>query len=239
MIENLTFCQKEQATGPYRICAFSASSMLAVALVQLLEKNGDTLAQLSFIDHFPTTFLAPVLGVDISTIPLEHPRARKEFVAASVENLTAMTHRDGGGNLPKRHKMANELCDAFKGLPVSPTMENFKDFLDRFLNQTFDFLLTLQMDARAVGDDVPGMGFLENWLKSVKAPVTAYLSTYGMLGSLTLENHPPEEWYDLGIRRCFPNAKVTILDAGHYDILGNPHLLRGLQEDYIVNRARL
>lgn len=213
--------------------------MLAVALVHLFEKNGDTVTQLSFIDHFPTTFLAPVFGLDISKTPLEHPNARRAFLDEGLENLFVMIRRDGRGNLPKRQKMANDLRDAYRGLPTSPFIDNFRTVLDRFLNQIFDFLLTLKEEGRTAGDDKPGKEFLENWLKSLKAPVTAYLGTYGMLGSLIPEKHPLEEWYDLGIHRCFPNARVTVLDAGHYDILENPELIRGLQEGFTVNRSRL
>jgi len=213
--------------------------MLAVALVQLFEKNGDTVTQLSFIDHFPTTFLAPVFGLDISKIPLDHPDARRAFLDEGFNNLFAMIHRDGRGNLPKRHQLANDLRDAYNGLPTSPFIEIFRIALDRFLNQIFDFLLTLKQEARVMGDDKIGKEFLEDWLRSLKAPVTAYLGTYGMLGSLIPEKHPQEEWYDLGIHRCFPNARVTVLDAGHLDILENPDLIRGLQEEFIVNRARL
>ncbi|KDR68930.1 hypothetical protein GALMADRAFT_145946 [Galerina marginata CBS 339.88] len=229
----------EQPTGPYRICGFSGSSILAVALVQLFENNGDIVVQLSFIDHFPTIFLAPGLGVDIFKTPLCHPTARQEMIAVNVENLFALTYRDGRENLPQRHKLANELRMAYNDRPSSATADSIRIAYNRFLNQIFDFLLKLKDDAQARGQDGQEMGFLEDWLKLVKAPVTAYLAMNGLLGCLVLENHRSEEWYDLGIHRCFPNAKVEILDAGHFDILKNHSLIRGLQDDYILSRARL
>lgn len=212
---------------------------MAVILVKLLEKNGDAVAQLSFIDHFPTTLLAPVIGLDISKMSLDHPRARQIFSDAGIRNFIAVTRRDSQGNNPKRQKLANDVGRAYSGLPTSPFIENFRASFDQFINVTFNFLLKLERDSRTAGEYRLGMAFLDNWLKLVKAPVSAYLGTYGMLQSVTSENHPAEEWYDFGIHRSFPNAKITILEAGHYDILDNPGLIRGLQEGYMIERARL
>lgn len=112
--------KEKQPSGPYRLCAFSATSITAFALAGLLEQNQDVVSQLALIDHLPTTFLAPTLGVDVERTPLHHPNARKEFIDASFSNLAALTRRDGGGNIPKRVEVANGVVDVLHGRPISP-----------------------------------------------------------------------------------------------------------------------
>ncbi|KAG9225431.1 hypothetical protein PLEOSDRAFT_163722 [Pleurotus ostreatus PC15] len=225
--------KEKQPTGPYRICAFSASSIIAFALAGLFERNQDVVSQLALLDHFPTTFLAPTLGVDVSQRSLHDPCARKEFIDASVFNLLAMTRRDGGGNVPKRIKLANDLFDAYQGRPVTPFMETNHATLIRFLNQIFDTLLFLTGDA---GHSHSALTALETWLQKVKAPLTVYLGTYGMVGSVLPEHR--QMWYDLRIRKSFPHAEIKYVTAGHYDILANDTVIEGLQREYL-RRAKM
>ncbi|KAK0460012.1 Alpha/Beta hydrolase protein [Desarmillaria tabescens] len=230
--------KSERRSGPYRLAAFSASSIIGFALTRIFERNGDTVVQFALIDHFPTTFLAPVLGVDVTQTPLQYPRARKEFIDASFDNLVVMTRRDGGGNVPRRHRLADGLSDARKGLPTAPFIQSHKDILDRFLNQVFDFMLVIcGISEGSASSDIacePGhkvIKALEDWLKAVDAPVSIYLGSYGMIGSIPVKHR--KDWYDLGIHRCFPSAKVIYLQAGHYDILDNDVLINSLQDGFI------
>lgn len=215
-----------QPKGPYRLAAFSATSIIAFALAGIFEQHGNAVSQLALIDHFPATFLAPVLGLNASQRPLDHPAARNEFLAASISNLLAMTRRDGGGNVPKRLQLANDLSAAYDERPVSPFIQVYKATLDRFLNRIFDFLLSLSVEST-----LPALPALHLWLQKVKAPVSAYLGSYGMLGSVRPEHSA--SWYDLGIHQCFPNARVTFVTAGHFDILANEAVIDGLQSGYI------
>ncbi|KAJ6487079.1 hypothetical protein C8R47DRAFT_951995, partial [Mycena vitilis] len=45
--------REKQPLGPYRLCAFSGSAVLGVAVAKLLEEAGQGVIQLSFIDGFP------------------------------------------------------------------------------------------------------------------------------------------------------------------------------------------
>ncbi|PPQ77928.1 hypothetical protein CVT25_015403 [Psilocybe cyanescens] len=219
--------KEEQVKGPYRICSFSASSLIAVAIAKLLKSNGDTVEQLSFIDHFPTTFIAPLLGVDISRVSLSDPGAQQEFFNASVSNLVGMTHRDNKGKDAKQHRIADDLQAAYQGLPTSPFMTRSKGIMDGFLNHSL----------RHGDENRKGMEFVQGWLREVKAPVTVYLATYGILGLYAPDQYAPAEW---NVHQSFMTVKITILEAGHYDILESNGLIRGLQEGYIPQRpARL
>ncbi|PBK67233.1 hypothetical protein ARMSODRAFT_915557 [Armillaria solidipes] len=237
--------KSERRTGPYRLAAFSASSIIGFALTRIFERSGDKVIQFALIDHFPTTFLAPALGVDVTKTPLRQACARKEFIDASLDNLVAMTRRDGGGNVPRRHRLADGLSDARKGLPTAPFIQSHKDVLDRFLNQVFDFMLVICRipEVPALSETAQReqgrrtINAMEDWLKSVNAPVSIYLGSYGMVGSVPVKHH--KDWYDLGIHRCFPTAKVTYLQAGHYDILDNDVLIKSLQDGFIPSASRL
>ncbi|KAG9225434.1 hypothetical protein CCMSSC00406_0002937 [Pleurotus cornucopiae] len=193
----------------------------------LFEQNGDVVSQLALIDHFPTTFLAPTLGIDVERTPLHHTNARKEFIDASFSNLVALTRRDGGGNLPRRVEVANGVVDALHGRPISPFIRSYYTAVEQFLNQVFDFLLFLiTHDA----DKHSGLVVLEAWLQKARAPISVYLGSYGMVGSI-LPKHC-EMWYDLRIRRCFPQAEITYLTGGHFDILAADVVIEGLQHGY-------
>ncbi|KAF9023805.1 hypothetical protein BDZ89DRAFT_1136449 [Hymenopellis radicata] len=213
--------KEKQANGPYRFATFSGSSILGFALARIFEQNEDIVCQLALIDHFPTAFLCPVFGIDVSEMTLHHPDARREFIKANVSNLVAMTRRDAGGNL------ANRLQSS-----PTPFFENFRASSDDFLIKVFDFLLSLTVESQ-----LPALPALRQWIQKVKAPVSVYLGSYGMVGSLPPEHHAA--WHDLGSRQCLPKAHVTLLTAGHYDILGNDIVVEALQSGYAPSRNRL
>ncbi|KDQ22829.1 hypothetical protein PLEOSDRAFT_1087338 [Pleurotus ostreatus PC15] len=148
------------------------------------------------------------------------PYRLKEFIDASFSNLVALTRRDGGGNLPRRVEVANGVVDALHGRPISPFIRSYYTAVEQFLNQVFDFLLFLiTHDA----DKHSGLVVLEAWLQKARAPISVYLGSYGM---------HCEMWYDLRIRRCFPQAEITYLTGGHFDILAADVVIEGLQHGY-------
>ncbi|KAJ8689183.1 hypothetical protein PTI98_013234 [Pleurotus ostreatus] len=225
--------KEEQPSGPYRL--LSRIRLLTAGDNDdrpLFEQNGDVVSQLALIDHFPTTFLAPTLGIDVERTPLHHTNARKEFIDASFSNLVALTRRDGGGNLPKRVEVANGVVDALHGRPISPFIRSYYTAVEQFLNQVFDFLLFLSTD-----DKQSGLAVLEAWLQKVRAPISVYLGSYGIVGSVLPEHC--DMWY-VRIRRCFPQAEITYLTGGHFDILADDVVIEGLQHGYLTRtRVRM
>ncbi|THU78497.1 hypothetical protein K435DRAFT_876554 [Dendrothele bispora CBS 962.96] len=69
---------------------------------------------------------------------------------------------------------------------------------------------------------------VEEWLKTIKVPVTVYVASYGVIGGVKDEIER-EKWSDLGVRRCFPDARVVHLDTGHFTILSNETIIQDLQ----------
>lgn len=203
---------------------------MAVGIVKLLEDDHRIVEQLAFIDHFPTTFIIPTLGVDISRIPLSSPCARKAFVDASVDNILLMTRADMKGRDPRRHQLANDIGAAYSGLDAPHSVMEYKAEVDHFLDSVFDFMLALHYYHSKDRSEPSSTDFMEEWMHSVRAPVTVYLATYGMLHTYTPRQYPPDEWR---IYNSFENVRVLVLEAGHFDILTNPTLHRGLQEKYL------
>ncbi len=101
---------------------------LDLALTRIFERNGDKVIQFALIDHFPTTFLAPALGVDVTKTPLRHACARKEFIDASFDNLVAMTRRDGGGNVPRRIASLMGFLTLVKGCRPHPSFSRTRTY---------------------------------------------------------------------------------------------------------------
>lgn len=101
------------------------------------------------------------------------------------------------------------------------------------MNQVFDFLPFLSTD-----DKHSGLAVLEAWLQKVRAPISVYLGSYRIVGSVLPEHC--DMWYDLRIRRRFPQAEITYLTGGHFDILADDVVIEGLQHGYLTRtRVRM
>jgi pimeloyl-ACP methyl ester carboxylesterase len=232
--------KEEQPHGPYRLASFSASSLILYAMALHFEQLGDKIIQLSLIDHFPYVYLCPVIGVDPRVDDYDNPRTRRLFHQVSIDNLVAMTRRDGGGGVPKRMQLAKELELAFNGLPTTEFSNLFWQVLEAFLNGNMDHIRSLPdrmaqhqalitTELKSKGEVIAEA--LIVWLRQVKVTPTVYVAAYGMYGSLTPKQR--EDWWHLGARTVFPDAKVVLMHAGHYDILSNDDLVAGLQEGYV------
>ena len=104
--------------------------------------------------------------------------------------------------------------------------------MSRFLEWVFISLLSFSEDVR-----LSPLESLERWMSGIKVPVTLYIVMYGMAGSVLSEHL--EEWGDLGLCRCLPDAKVARLTAGVFDILDNDHLIADLQDGNALTQSNL
>ncbi|KAJ7320878.1 Alpha/Beta hydrolase protein [Mycena albidolilacea] len=225
--------KEKQLHGPYRLCAFSASSILLVSLARIFEENGDRIIQLAFIDHFPTVFLCPEIGVHASgEHVIDRPMARERFIANSFRSVCDITRRDGGGTA-RRHELAQDLMNAFNGEAASDFAKTFFRTMELYLGAVFD--LVIDMSERRDAESL--MEGLTAWIKSLKATATVYIASNGVLGEIPTQHR--REWWDLGVGRCLLDPKVVYLDAGHYDVLSSKKLIRDLQTGYAPVGATL
>lgn len=106
--------KREQPQGPYRLSAFSATSIVALALAKRIEAEGSVVAQLAMLDHVPGFYACPVYGIDKST--LSDPAHLHDFHRICCEGICDLLRRDGGGRVPRRHQLAQELVSATPGV---------------------------------------------------------------------------------------------------------------------------
>ncbi|KAF7356531.1 NRPS-like enzyme [Mycena venus] len=166
--------KEQQPEGPYRLAAYSGTSMLVIPLAQMLQESGGTIIQLAFIDHFPTLLFCPAIGVQIKgNGPVDvGPATRRTFL------FTSPTISGG----------------AFNGNPNSEFIATFFDTMNVLLNNVFDFIMSLVETHGPTGvlDNLVG------WIESVKAPITLYVASQGTVGDALPEYL--DQWGDLGAK---------------------------------------
>jgi len=143
---------------------------------------------------------------------------RRAFHAVCMEGICDALRRDGGGKVPRRHQLAQELWDSFEGRTAPEFAVGYWTTVEKFLNLMVDFMLKGDRD-------------LIQWMRTIKAPLSIYIASEGMVGTLPLQYR--EEWGDLGMRLAFPEGKKVLIEGGHFDILATDKLVQNLQEGYL------
>lgn len=221
--------KREQPQGPYRLSAFSATSIVALALAKRIEAEGSVVAQLAMLDHVPGFYACPVYGIDKST--LSDPAHLHDFHRICCEGICDLLRRDGGGRVPRRHQLAQELSDAFAGKPHVPAFSmTYWRTVEHFLNLLIDFMLRDDFTGVAASADDSALSSFMEWQRALKAPVSLYIAQDGMKKSIPKSFQA--EWADLGVRRSWPDARIYDIPGGHFDILGNDQLVELLQNEW-------
>ncbi|KAJ8089402.1 hypothetical protein PM082_014650 [Marasmius tenuissimus] len=226
--------KQEQSRGPYRLAAFSATAITVLVMAHLFQNDGDKIVQVAFIDHIPTVFFAPPMGLDIDLSSIPRHEARRQFVEKNYSFVCDILKKDGGGKVVRRHKLADGLWDAWQRKPVVQFLQHYRDFMEEFLYASYDFLeeITSRGQVRP-----PDPHALTEWLQQLDCPLTLFIADKGIRSCIPIQAR--EEWLDLGVRRGFPRAEVMTLDAGHFDILANEMVLYELQKEFYPSRSSL
>ncbi|KAJ7320884.1 hypothetical protein DFH08DRAFT_890482, partial [Mycena albidolilacea] len=205
--------KEKQLHVPYRLCAFSASSILLVSL-------------LAFIDHFSTVFLCPEIGVHASGEHVnDEPMAQQRFIASSFLSVCDMTRRDGGG-IARRHELAQNLMNAFNGEAASDHAQS--------LCETMDLYLGAHVGEKNAEGLMEG---LTAWIRSAKATATVYITSNGVFGEIPTQHR--REWVDLGVGRRLLDPRVVYLNGGHYNVRSSRKVIHDLQTGYAPVGATL
>lgn len=80
-------------------------------------------------------------------------------------------------------------------------------------------------------EDTSALASLTAWEKGLKAPVSVYIASDGMM--TTIPEADRAEWAALGATKLWPNAKVHFIPGGHYDFIGHDKLVDLLQSEWI------
>ncbi|KAF8161949.1 hypothetical protein K438DRAFT_2070439 [Mycena galopus ATCC 62051] len=209
-----------QPVGPYRIGGFSGSSLLTFHLARYFENNGDHIVQFVIVDHFPMMFVSPIFCLDAETVATRE--ASKMLIRQALLPLLDIYSAE---KQQERRKVADELMDAFNGLPVRDYIKSYYAAFVKIVGMAALFLV------EGLGDHAGNEGreqALKTWLRQLKAPLTHIVARQGIRRALA--DHP--EWEDLGCRACFENAKVLLVDAGHFDIFEADEVVEQLQHGW-------
>ncbi|KAH7928982.1 ketoacyl-synt-domain-containing protein [Leucogyrophana mollusca] len=209
-----------QPEGPYRMGSFSGTSVILLRIAQLFESDGDTVAQLCFLDHFPLLFVNPPINLDEESI-----RTRSlgpALLQGSIDIIIDMYIADGS---PVCHRVAQAFKDATSGLEVPEQVRGWLSTLKKLLTITYEFLFNLlppdqPLTAVALSDAI------KKWMRSVHTPLTIYLAKKGFASIM-----PPETEGESVA------AQLVTLEGSHFSFMETRELAELLQDGWVDSGA--
>ncbi|KAH7906404.1 hypothetical protein BJ138DRAFT_1222020, partial [Hygrophoropsis aurantiaca] len=205
-----------RAHGPYRLGAFSGTSVVLFVLAKLFEDNGDEISQLAIIDHFPLLFTSAACQLDVESVQQRSltmamtNRIIKTFI---VPLYVIDSHA--------YQRVAGELSAAIDGQPASSFITKMLHNFERFMTITYEFMFELLPPGQPYSNSAARQAMID-WLAPLKAPVTTILATEGVLKTLA-------DWDDAGTRQAFPNGRVVKVVANHFSVFESRELSDALQ----------
>jgi aryl carrier-like protein len=212
--------RQKQPRGPYRLAAFSASSVISVAVAKLLEESGEQVLQLAFIDGFPLLWInedteLPLREQELSTL-VDRPMG---YMIDMLRNDPL--HRES------THIMGLEA--ALSGAPHA-TAEDIAtvEAARRLTAPLLQFLVTFYPEhvARSYS------GFADSftrWVASVNAPLSVMMAEFGTI--ITVPKTSRAAWVDLGAHRSIKPVKQHLMTgAGHFGLLADARTAAALQQ---------
>ncbi|KAF5351523.1 hypothetical protein D9758_007239 [Tetrapyrgos nigripes] len=165
------------------------------------------------------------------------PSFRSTYKSRMPYGLYGMAAREG------RTQILGVLIDAWEGRPAPDVLVKVAETLKWYADESWDFVAGLPGYQES---NVPQfkntwercLFAIEHWLKNIsgisRVPITVYVASYGAIGSVK-DKTEKEKWKEsgLGVRRCFPDARVVHVDTGHALILGNTEVIKDLQRGFI------
>ncbi|KAF7339024.1 Acetyl-CoA synthetase-like protein [Mycena venus] len=215
-----------QPTGPYRIGGYSAGAFMAYRIANLLEKHGDNVIQLALIDSSPLLTLAP-RAVDPYTAETDfaNPETLKAHHERTVQGLCTMMR---GYKDPWLPKFADYTWERWNGRKwseeVSELMAGMYENLILGSPKAFEFALSLAGENRVYTEVMRGMLV---WMREVKAPVTLYKASRGVITGVAPEAQ--KEWWAFGLDWCCAELRVVEVDVDHVEIVNRDELVEDLQ----------
>ncbi|KAF8180698.1 hypothetical protein K438DRAFT_1976521 [Mycena galopus ATCC 62051] len=211
--------RQKQPNGPYRLAAFSASSVVTVAVAKLLEESGQEVLQVSFIDHFP------LLWAHETTARLLRERELSALAERPMKYMMELLRKDPA-HIGRGERIA-QMEAAWAGSPsarepyisAAATTRRLTVPLLQFLANTF----YLPDPHDESGNEFAG------WVSSVKAPLSVLVAEFGMITMLPAADRGL--WEGLGAHLCPLRVEVhTVAGVGHFGILANEGTAAFLQK---------
>lgn len=215
--------------GPYRIAAYSASTLAGIALTKLLEDAGEEVLQLAFIDH------CPALWTRVEAEALLRERTVDEFRAMSDESVLDMLRNDPSTGA----RAVTNYEAALQGAPDAPAGARREVDITRVvMGLIFEFLqqfyptksVPAQLSANTVADTAGAnsksypafINTFEAWLASVRAPLIVMVAEHGIVHSA-----PGGATPDLEANRFPQEVDVhRISGVGHYGLFADERVAK-------------
>ncbi|KAJ6492293.1 hypothetical protein C8R45DRAFT_1137473 [Mycena sanguinolenta] len=208
-------------TGPYRLGAFSAASVMAVAVAKLLEESGQEVVQLAFIDGFPLLWLQEDTELFLRTQELFASTNR-----TIVSTIDLLRHDPLYG--PESEQVAQWEA-ALAGQPAATkTHLETISVMRRLTPPLIQFLLKFYAPETPRSYSAFASSF-NRWVSSLRAPFSLIVAEFGLIATPEAAS---ETWADLGAH-CSSDKEVKqhfIRGVGHYGILGAKETAALLQQ---------
>ncbi|KAK7044311.1 polyketide synthase [Favolaschia claudopus] len=218
--------KEARPAGPYRIGAFSASSLIALRLVQLLEMSDDV-AQFTFVDHFPTIFISELHAGSERAITVDDLFAHS--AAATVNVISSCCKMDSS---PSRRAYGQNIIAASKGLNCPINALTAWEWIQKLnptnMKQLVDFAGRAGWGSTnaSIRWEAMRQSMIAEFTK-IRAQVGVFIAKSGMRTILS------QEWNDLGVSLIQQKIQVEYFDAGHFDIFEKAEFSHALEFDWV------
>ncbi|EPS97318.1 hypothetical protein FOMPIDRAFT_1128805 [Fomitopsis schrenkii] len=215
-----------QPNGPYRIGAYSGTSIIAILIAERIVNDGDVAGQFSLLDHSPPLFTSPYFAPDDATVRLRTPS--HAFINRVMQSMLCMYSAEP--SMPRR-QLADEFEDAASGKVMPPAAALRWRIFSSLVTGTYEFTMfeLLRQDVPYSQDLLRHA--LATRLRTVRVPLTLFVADRGILLGLrsAADNVRHSDWSELGTREVYPNANVVIVEGTHFTMLDSTVLTDGLQ----------
>jgi hypothetical protein len=196
----------------------------------MFEANGDEVIQMTMLDWFPT-ILSPLIK-DFEKVDASNQVIRNSFLERGLKVVDTQLRQDDGGLFPNQKEAADQLREVTEGRESTPAIKKRWERMTATLFQMLDFLPSIVEPEAANKQTVAeSMASLTSWMRGVKAPVSVYVASNGTVDCLPEDIR--EEWKDLGVLDCYPDAQVITVKGGHFGMLADDGLVESLQSGYL------
>ncbi|KIJ41950.1 hypothetical protein M422DRAFT_171681 [Sphaerobolus stellatus SS14] len=213
--------KKACPSGPYRLGGYSASSLLALEIVTLLEVNGDHVSQLVFLDHFPLLFSSPSWSLDAETIESGYPS--RGMIWKVFSSVADMYRRESS---LERQGIADEMADAFLGRPARPYIKQYCLTMEKYMAAVIKYILRI---SATMGQTTYNLDIIREYLIERMAKLAAPITVVHCAKGLMLES----EWEDYGVKAYLPTAKLALVPYGHFDMFEKEDVVELLESGIV------
>ncbi|KAJ7776526.1 hypothetical protein DFH07DRAFT_798454 [Mycena maculata] len=214
--------RQKQPDGPYRLAAFSASSVISIAVARYLEGNGQEILQLTFIDGFP--MLWTLESTELSLRKQDLPT----MVDGGIAQMIDLLRRDPLYGPDSKQAAQWELALLGSNHAEATAVEAV-EATKRLASSLVQFLTDFYSTSSPQKSYTDFADPFTHWVSTVKAPFSLLIAEHGLVETLPSDSR--SLWADLGAHRYpKPVQRHVITNVGHFGILADKRTAAFLQQ---------